>query len=182
MRPKIIAFAVLLLLAGAAASYDWWHRPALTAIQAPAQMVSKEGPLAADRVFTDTKGTVVSLKDLRGRVVLLHFWASWCATCLAEFPDLLRAVAAQGGDVVLLAVSIDDDPSAMNRAIDRLVPPESEAPHTVWIWDEGKDISLRGFNVLRTPETVVIDGAGRLRDKIAGPGDWATMDFTALSG
>lgn len=49
-------------------------------------------------------GAEATLEGLRGRVVLLNFWAEWCAPCLVEAPALLEETARHGGDVLLLAV------------------------------------------------------------------------------
>ncbi|TCJ15439.1 TlpA family protein disulfide reductase [Parasulfuritortus cantonensis] len=56
------------------------------------------GARLADLAFKDAKGRPVKLSDLRGKVVVLHFWGSWCPPCQRELPDLVRLAEAAKGD------------------------------------------------------------------------------------
>ena len=95
--PRFLAILLLLPLA-IAPGCDRGAHPAQT------------GQVAPD--FTVSDGTTtVHLASYRGRVVLLNFWATWCAPCVVEMPSLLQLHHDQP-DLAILAVSIDEDPDA----------------------------------------------------------------------
>jgi len=108
----------------------------------------------------------VSLGDLRGQVVVLNFWATWCAPCVEEMPSLVQMqqkMKNKGVDV--LAVSVDVDENAYRKflkdhSIDLLVVRDPER----------KSNNLYG--TFKFPETYIIDRSGVLRRKFIGPVDW----------
>ncbi|HXY51252.1 MAG TPA: TlpA disulfide reductase family protein [Terriglobales bacterium] len=114
----------------------------------------------------------VTLSHLRGQIVVLNFWATWCPPCVEETPSLLemqRSMKDKG--VVVLAVSVDVDDAAYHRFlkehhVDLLTVRDSEQ----------KSNSLYG--TFRFPESYVIDRHGVLRRKFIGPVDWNSPDIT----
>ena len=68
------------------------------------------GDLAPDFQLEDTKGNKVSLSDLRGKIVLVNFWATWCPPCIEEMPSMerLHEVIA-GDDFVMLAINTEEN-------------------------------------------------------------------------
>ncbi len=100
--PRCLILALLLPLALLSACNRGAH---------PAQT----GKLAPD--FTVSDGTTtVHLANYRGKVVLLNFWATWCAPCIVEIPSLLQLHHDQP-NLAILAVSIDEDPRCIPRFI-----------------------------------------------------------------
>lgn len=67
--------------------------------------VPQVGAIAPDFSFTMQDGTAQKLSDLRGRLVLVNFWATWCAPCKEEMPDLQRIADERGDQVVVLGVN-----------------------------------------------------------------------------
>ena len=63
------------------------------------------GDIAPDFEYTLSDGTTHRLSELRGKRVLLNFWATWCEPCRAEMPDLQRAADTYGDSVVILGVN-----------------------------------------------------------------------------
>ncbi len=77
------------------------------------------GEAVPDISFVAFSGETVKLSDLRGRYVLLDFWATWCAPCVAELPELRRIYDTYGADkrVVFLGLNLDDDERAARQFV-----------------------------------------------------------------
>lgn len=109
-------------------------------------------------------GRTMSLSDLRGRTVVVNFWASWCEPCKTEAP-VLEEVAARyrpATDVVVLGVDVQDlRENALEFVRDNgLTYPSLR---------DGEDKARSAFQVPALPETFVIDPQGRIALKISGP-------------
>jgi len=111
-------------------------------------------------------GGEVSLTSLRGQIVLVNFWASWCTPCEAEMPAMQRlydALAPKG--LVLLAVSVDtskEDVAAFQKRLDLRFP---------ILLDPTKRVASR-YQANRFPETFLIDRRGLLVERYIGARDW----------
>jgi peroxiredoxin len=115
--------------------------------------------------------TTVHLAGYRGRVVLLNFWATWCAPCVQEMPSLLE-LHHQRPDLAILAVSIDENPDAYSRFIIR---------HQVDLTTV-RDPAQKAAKLFHTegwPETYIIDRNGVIRRKVVGPQDWGSPEIRA---
>ena len=111
-------------------------------------------------------GAPVALDGLRGRVVLVNFWATWCGPCEAEMPAMQRLYAALAGpDFELLAVSVDtsrDDVDAFRKRLDL---------HFPILLDPEKSASNR-YQSYRYPESYLIGRDGTILARYIGPRDW----------
>ena len=125
------------------------------------------GEPAPDLTFTDLEGHEVALSSFRGHVVVMNFWATWCAPCIAELPSLDRLHRALSRDgLVVLAVSVDE-PSTDVAAFAK------ERGLTLEVLRDPKgSVAARGLHVEAYPTTFVIDAAGRLRERYLGIADW----------
>ena len=128
------------------------------------------GDLAPDFQLEDTKGNKVSLSDLRGKVVLVNFWATWCPPCIEEMPSMerLNEVIA-GDDFVLLAINTEEN----GRSI---VPAFLEkTPYTFPILYDNKGVVQKRYGVFKFPESFIINKDGTVAEKIIGPLDWSSL-------
>jgi cytochrome c biogenesis protein CcmG/thiol:disulfide interchange protein DsbE len=133
---------------------------------------SLRGTSAKDFSFA-LDGKPKHLSDLRGKVVLLNFWASWCQPCVDETPSLnllQRRIASRGGTV--LGVSLDDDQQAYEQFLkDYQVDFPTDR-------DTTKKIPAQ-YGTTMYPDTYVIDRQGRIDRKIMGGQDWTSPEMTA---
>jgi cytochrome c biogenesis protein CcmG/thiol:disulfide interchange protein DsbE len=141
----------------------------LLAILAMGLRRAQQGPVSVgDKVpnfsLTTFEGQQVNLTDLRGKVVVLNFWASWCKPCEQEAADLETAwrYYQPRGDVVFLGVDyVDTEPEAL-KYLERFEITYPNGP------DLGTRIS-QAFRIRGVPETYVIDQENILREVQIGP-------------
>lgn len=114
-----------------------------------------------------TDGRPMALADLRGRFVLVHFWASWCPPCRRELPALLEAYGPRAdAPLTLLLVATRDDRAAIERFWGGHVP----APVVL---DPSGD-GARRFGVTTLPDTFLVSPDGHLLARYRGPEDWSS--------
>ncbi|MFB3812697.1 MAG: TlpA family protein disulfide reductase [Terriglobales bacterium] len=122
------------------------------------------GSPAPDFTIQDGNRTV-ALRDFRGKVVLLNFWATWCPPCVEEMPSLVDLQKRMGDRITVLAVSVDMDGDAFtkfvkDRKVDLLAVRDADQ----------RSNSLYG--TFKFPESYVIDREGKIRRKFIGPVNW----------
>ena len=127
------------------------------------------GKTAPDFSITDSDHTV-SLRDYRGKIVILNLWASWCPPCVEETPSLIRLQKRMGDKAIILAVSMDDDDKAYHRFL------KDYGVDFLTVRDVKKE-AIGLFSPTGPPETYVIDRAGTIRRKFIGPQRWDGDDF-----
>lgn len=118
------------------------------------------------------KGEVFSLEQLKGQVILLNFWASWCLPCYKEFPDLIKTVQWAKGNITLVAVSIDSSKKDIENFLMKIRKEQNYKKELTQknihiIWDPKEEIRKQ-FHVVRLPETFVIDKDLKIIKKYTG--------------
>jgi peroxiredoxin len=133
---------------------------------------SLAGTPAKDFSFTlDDKP--VKLADLRGKVVVLNFWATWCPPCVEETPSLnhlQQHMAPLGG--LVLGISVDEDGAAYDQFLrdQQVVFPTYRDPSAG---------IATSYGTLMYPETYLIDRRGRIARKIVGEQEWDGPELIA---
>ena len=123
---------------------------------------------APDFLYQTLDGTSGNLRDHQGKVVLLHFWASWCPPCIIEFPALLDLAESQT-DFILLAISTDDKKEDIRKFLKRLK--RSVPDNVILAQDVDKSISEGLYGTIKLPESFLITPSMDLAEKITGPQD-----------
>jgi|HubBroStandDraft_5_1064220.scaffolds.fasta_scaffold06376_4 cytochrome c biogenesis protein CcmG/thiol:disulfide interchange protein DsbE len=111
----------------------------------------------------------VDLTKFHGHVVVLNFWASWCAPCLEELPSL-EQLQRDLPQVQIVAVSTDDDATAYERFL-------KEHSVSLLTVRDGDQRSNAMYGTSRFPETYVIDKNGMIRRKFIGPQEWTSPEI-----
>lgn len=121
-------------------------------------------------------GTALQLGDLSGRVVLVNFWATWCAPCIRELPSLLKLTRRRSGnDFAVLAVSQDLKgwpaiaPFVASHGLDGLR-----------VRHDPKGALARALGVRGLPSTVLIGRDGRVLGHLTGFAEWDSPEALAL--
>jgi len=131
------------------------------------------GNNAPDFTVQDAQ-TKVTLSQFRGQVVVLNFWATWCAPCVEEVPSLVemqRRLKDKG--VTVLAVSVDVDDSAYRQFV------KQHNVNLLTVRDpDQKSNALYGTT--KFPETYIIDRNGVMRRKFIGAVDWTDPEITTF--
>ncbi len=147
---------------------------ALSATVAEAADLEQVGPLLMNHAMENLAGETVSLEDLRGEVLVVNFWASWCAPCLRELPVLdrwhrdWRDVGAQ-----VVAVSID------NKAKNALIFAD-KAQLELNVWHDGPQGIAAVLDLPAVPTSYIVDRQGRVVLRVVGssPADLEKMHQT----
>lgn len=125
-------------------------------------------PQAPDFTLTDANGKTHTLSDYQGKVVIVNFWAVWCAPCRKEMPSMQRAwEKIQHEDTLMLAVNWGDDAESVDKFIES-IDVNLEFP----ILLGGDNEMTSEWSVKGLPTTFVIDSEGRLAYKVVGDIEW----------
>ena len=136
-----------------------------------------ESPVPAPQTgFFDRSGALVTLAAFRGRVVLLNFWATWCAPCIREMPALDRLQADLGDrGLAVLAVSQDRGGAKVVRPFLEKLELDNLEIYLDPDGELGRDTGLRGL-----PTTLLIDRRGWLVGGLLGPAEWDSPEAALL--
>jgi cytochrome c biogenesis protein CcmG, thiol:disulfide interchange protein DsbE len=132
---------------------------------------SQPGRPAPDFTVSDDTDSI-HLSNYRGHVVLLNFWATWCAPCIQEMPALIQ-LHHDRPDLAILAVSIDEDENDYRRFLAR------RHVDLVTVRDPDQT-AAKLYHTDGWPETYIIDRQGIIRRKIVGDPDWSNPELRAF--
>lgn len=172
MRYLIAAILGLLLLAG---GYFWIMRPG-GGEGAGIKSQEKNDFIAESTELVTVTGTKKTFRDYRGQVVLVNFWASWCAPCIREMPSIYKIYdkfKKRGFQVV--AVNMDDESS---EGVSFLKQKVGAPPFELYQGVESQIFALFGLRGL--PHSALIDKQGRIAFSHAGELDWMDPKLIGL--
>ena len=130
------------------------------------ERVIQVGDSAPEFSVTADNGRTVSLNSFGGKVLVLNFWATWCATCMEELPSLdqfQRDFASSG--VVVLGVSVDKDEKAYKRFLSRV--------NVAFLTTRDPESKISAdYGTFKFPETYIIGRDGKVLSKIISATNW----------
>jgi peroxiredoxin len=152
-----------------------WVKPigavAVVAVAAAGYFSFSTRQAAPEVTFTSLTGEKVSMQSLRGKVVMVNFWATSCTTCVKEMPEMVQTYNKykdQGLDFVAVAMSYDPPNYVLNYAQTRSLP------FKVALDTQG-DLAKSFGEVKLTPSTFVIDKDGKVIKRYVGEPDFAAL-------
>ncbi|MDE0118704.1 MAG: TlpA disulfide reductase family protein [Bdellovibrionales bacterium] len=140
----------------------------------PEHVIKKQKIETQNTEFTvyDLNTKPLTLSSLKNKIVLINFWATWCAPCIKELPSLNKLAEYYPKDLVILAVSNEPTDNIKNFL---MAFPQFHAnfiPANV-----GKKQMQATFSVQAFPETYILDKNGKLVEKIIGPRKWDSPEW-----
>lgn len=129
------------------------------------------GKPAAVASFSDAAGNITTLDELRGKVVLINFWATWCPPCIAEMPALNQLYESVRQNPNLVFVTVDAD-SNLERAKAFM----KKHSYTLPVYSLNSSISEQLFSG-SLPTTLVVDKRGQVRFKETGAANYNAEKF-----
>lgn len=160
----LLMIALLVLIGGGV--YIYSNLPSTTAVVA--------GDIAPDFQLKDTKGNSVTLSELRGRVVMVNFWATWCPPCIEEMPSMERLYKLMADeDFVMLAINTEKDGRLAVSAFLK------KNPYNFTILYDGQGAVQQQYGVYKFPESFIVGKDGSVVEKIIGPLDWSSSKTVA---
>ena len=141
----------------------------ITLFESDSPAENNRTPISPPRLQVQTlQGKDFALQQLKGKIILLNFWASWCRPCYEEFPELITAVHWGRGEIHLVAVSVDSSKQDIENFLKQLgEKPMFNHSHIHIVWDPEYKIAKQ-FHVLRFPETFVLDRNSDIVKKYTG--------------
>lgn len=205
MRSKMIPFFIILLVIAsgiAGAFYDRYSKPS-GAVMVQENIAEKgwEAETTKDEkslisswgtkqdiernvpVFSlpDLSGKSVSISGKDGTKTVFHFWATWCAPCILELPELVARAQIETNTRFVL-ISVDENVTAIDRFRTRLVKANHainyNASNIIWLQDSAQTVMKDIFGTQKLPETYITDSEGRrLVLYFPGQADWKNIEF-----
>jgi peroxiredoxin len=120
---------------------------------------------APDFTLQDVKGQSIKLSELRGNVVMVNFWATWCPTCVVEMASMEKLVQREKGKRFrMLAVSVDDGWDPIKKFFNK-------GTELGVLLDASRDVAKR-YGTEKFPESFLIDPEGNIRYYVVSNRDW----------
>lgn len=125
------------------------------------------GGVAPNIELIDFNNNRLRLSDMKGSVVFVNFWATWCESCVDEMPSIegLFRSMSKNLEFKLITILYKDD---MNSAFNYM----KKNGYTFPVYSNTDGSAAKKFGITGVPETFIIDKKGVIRDKVIGPAEW----------
>jgi len=171
----VLGFAALLASPAVAAS----DGPPLSGHFGEAFNLYEEPQAAPETAFETRDGETVTLADFEGQVLVVNFWATWCAPCVEEMPTL-DALQQEMSPKGLEVIAVSQDRGGRERVEPFLR--ERLNLRELGIYLDQKGELARAFDVRGLPATFVINAEGRVVGRLDGPAEWNDPEVHDLLG
>ncbi len=140
-------------------------------VEEPAEATADTATTTQELSFKDKEGKVLQLSALKGKVVFINFWATWCPPCIHELPsiDQLRQSLKDNKDIVFLMVDVDGD---MEKSSAFMAENKYDLP--LYIAEGDIPAEFLGQSI---PTTVILDKAGKIVERLEGSRDYGAPEM-----
>ena len=152
-----------LLLVGAVVAYN-----VLSKQVQPGITQNGERQAAPDFTVTDAQGSPVKLADMRGKPVVLNFWATWCGYCVDEMPEFAKAHRELGDEVQFMMVNLRESVETGMQYV-------RGQSYSFPVYFDAQGNAAAAYGVRGIPATFFIDGDGNIVSNTAGALDEAAL-------
>jgi thiol-disulfide isomerase/thioredoxin len=159
-----------LLIEGAASTVKSAAESACGALR-PSPMTPALRALVPEFDLPDLAGNGVTLRSLRGRPVLVSFFATWCPPCVEEAPSLEELALRLGDKATVALVSVDEDLDALKKFY-------AKGSRATVVRDESRKVP-ESFGTSKFPESFLLDGWGKVRYAFINKRDWSIPEAAA---
>ncbi len=136
--------------------------------------MAEVGRPAPDFSLVDRQGKTWTLSELKGQVVFINFWATWCPPCREEMPSMQHLYTMLPGEKFkMLAILNKDDP----RLADSFA---SKFGLSMPILDDQSNQVGQQYGLTGVPETFIVDKRGIIREKFIGPASWDAPGYVQM--
>ncbi|MEM7398136.1 MAG: TlpA disulfide reductase family protein [Pseudomonadota bacterium] len=139
-------------------------------------VIRPEPAVLPEFAFEKPGGGEISSADLKGKVVLLNIWATWCVPCREEMPQL-NALEAELGSDGFEVVALNIDKGGPDKAVKFLE--ETGATDLKAYYDPSGKLFAK-FKAVGMPTTLLIDTEGKEMGRLVGPADWSSPEAKAI--
>ncbi len=130
---------------------------------------------APELTVMDVSGKTLSLKELRGSVVFINFWATWCPPCKEEMPSVQSIYSRFKDDKGFRMVTI-----LYRDEYDKAVAYMKQNNFELPVWLDKREKTAKAYGVTGVPETYIVSKKGILKEKVIGPADWSSTEAVSL--
>ena len=150
---------VLALIVSAALTWTYFSNTNERTAQPKSQLVT-------DFTFQDLNNKKHTLYDYKRQQIILHFWATWCAPCVKELPELIELANKNPDSLSVIAVAVADTPKDIEQFLSKTK--KRTADNFIIGLDPKKAISKQIYNTTKLPESFIITPSLTLKEKIVG--------------
>ena len=160
----------VMICVGISVIYSVFHEPIHEVYHADQNNTLRAAPPFE---LPDDSGNLHSLKDFKGKWVLLHFWATWCPPCIGEIPDWieLREALSKDAPIQFIAVSLDSTWEDAHR----ILPQSPKIRGLLSLLDSSTE-TPQSYGTFKYPETYLINPDQRILTKWVGPQKWSARE------
>lgn len=171
MNKRLLSSLLVISLLGAGFVGYWVNRKSIArerqqAVYKKLELLEAKG--AFNFKVQDIEGRDFEFYKVGGQVVLLNFWASWCAPCVIEYPSMLRLIASYKGKIKMVTVSQDESRDDLERFLKRFGKGTEDVIH---LWDPNRELAKK-FGTEKLPETYIFNSEFKLVRKVPNSEDW----------